>query len=235
MLAPFQGLTVMPMPAEMPPAFQGRKTARQSSEHRRIAILQAALRVLVRDGVRGVRHRAVAAEAGVPLSATTYYFKDIHDLLADALTLFASDMVQTFVDPFWSRANEWVRSVPLETLAAPDKVAVIVDQMADMGSQYILTRVSEHREQLMLEHAFWYAALTDERMHGIALQHGRRLLQSFSGVLEYVGVAEVELAAKSILMTVRGLEYEGLLGSPDFTPAKVRAALHRKIRAELAV
>lgn len=223
------------MQAELPPAYQGRKTARQSSEQRRIAILQAALRVLVRDGVRGVRHRAVATEAGVPLSATTYYFKDIHDLLADALTLFAADMVQNFVDPFWSRANEWIRSYPPETLDNPAKVAEVIDHMADLGSQYVLTRVREHRQQLLLEHAFWYAALTDERMHGIALQHGRRLLQSFSGVLEYVGVAEVELAAKSIMMTVRGLEYEGLLGSPDFTPEKVRAAFSHKIRTVLAV
>lgn len=223
------------MQADTPPAYQGRKTARQSSEQRRIAILQAALRVLVRDGVRGVRHRAVAAEAGVPLSATTYYFKDIHDLLADALTFFASDMVQTFVEPFWSRANEWLRSFPREMLEDPAKVAELVERMADMGSQYILTRVRDHREQLLLEHAFWYAALTDERMHGIALQHGRRLLQSLTGVLEYAGAAEVELAAKSILMTVRGLEYEGLVGSPDFTPEQVRAALRHKIRAVLAV
>lgn len=235
MLAPFRGIDRHTMPDTTAPAFQGRKTARHSSEQRRIAILEAALRVLVRDGVRGVRHRAVAAEAGVPLSATTYYFKDIHDLLADALTFFASDMVQTFVEPFWSRANEWVRSLPRETLDDPEKSAVLIERMADMGSQYILTRVRDHREQLLLEHAFWYAALTDERMHGIALQHARRLLQSFTGVLEYVGAAEVELAAKSILMTVRGLEYEGLVGSPDFTPEKVRAALHHKIRAVLAV
>lgn len=222
------------MQAEIPPPYQGRKTARQSSEQRRIAILEAALRVLVRDGVRGVRHRAVAAEAGVPLSATTYYFKDIHDLLADALTLFASDTVRNFVDPFWSRANEWIRAYPREILQYPDKVAELVDTMAEMGTQYILARVRDHRQQLILEHAFWYAALTDERMHGIALQHGRRLLQSFTGMLEYVGVTDVELASKSLLMTVRGLEYEGLVGSPDFTPEKVAAALRHSIRGVLA-
>lgn len=223
------------MQAHDPIAYQGRKTARQSSEQRRLAILNAALRVLVRDGVRGVRHRAVAKEADVPLSATTYYFKDIHDLLADALTLFANDMVQTFVDPFWSRANEWIRSYPPEVRQDPEKFAAIVDHMAGLGADYILSRVSNHRQQLLLEHAFWYAALTDERMHTIALQHGRRILVNFMRILEYVGAREVELGAKAIHMTVRGLEYEGLLGSPDFTREKVKAALHHKIRAVLAV
>ncbi|MCC2638229.1 MAG: transcriptional regulator [Moraxellaceae bacterium] len=221
------------MPVETPPAFQGRKTARQGSEQRRLAILRAALRVLVRDGVRGVRHRAVATEAAVPLSATTYYFKDIHDLLADALTLFASDTVENFVDPFWSRANEWVRAFPREALGDPAQITEIANTLAEMGCNYILTQVRDHRQHLMLEHAFWYAALTDERIHGIALQHERRLLQSYVDFLEYLGVSEVELAAKSIHMTVRGLESEGLLGSPDFTPDKVRAALLRRIRAEL--
>lgn len=56
--------------------YQGRKASRQGSEQRRQAILDAAMRLIVRDGVRAVRHRAVAAEAQVPLSATTYYFKD---------------------------------------------------------------------------------------------------------------------------------------------------------------
>ena len=81
-------------------SYHGRKPARQSSEQRRLAILQAALRVMVRDGVRGVRHRAVALEADVPLSATTYYFKDIHDLLADALTLYAKEVMENIVNPF---------------------------------------------------------------------------------------------------------------------------------------
>ncbi|HET8731630.1 MAG TPA: hypothetical protein VFM34_11060 [Moraxellaceae bacterium] len=223
------------MQVETTPAFQGRKTARQSSEQRRIAILQAALRVLVRDGVRGVRHRAVATEAGVPLSATTYYFKDIHDLLADALTLFASDMVQNFVEPFWSQAYEWIRAYPPETRDNAEEMSRIIDHMTTVGSEYLLARVRDHRQQLILEQAFWYAALTDERMHGIALQHSRRLLQSFIGILEYFGVAEVEQAAKSFFTTVRGLEYEGLVGSPDFTPEKVRAAIRYKIRVVMSV
>ena len=69
--------------------YRGRKASRARSEQRRKAILEAALRIVVNDGVRGVRHRAVAKEAEVPLSATTYYFKDISDLIADTFTLCA--------------------------------------------------------------------------------------------------------------------------------------------------
>ena len=71
--------------------YQGRKASRQGSEQRRQAILDAAMRIVVREGVRAVRavrHRAVAAEAQVPLSATTYYFKDIDDLITDTFAQF---------------------------------------------------------------------------------------------------------------------------------------------------
>ena len=40
--------------------YQGRKTSRAGSEQRRRLILEAALRIVIREGVRGIRHRAVA-------------------------------------------------------------------------------------------------------------------------------------------------------------------------------
>ena len=84
--------------------YQGRKARRAGSEQRRQAILDAALNIIVTDGIRAVRHRAVAREADVPLSATTYYFKDISDLIADAFTLFAERALEEVIRPFRDQA-----------------------------------------------------------------------------------------------------------------------------------
>lgn len=46
--------------------------------------MRAAARLLLDDGPAAVTHRAVAATAGVPLAATTYYFSGRDDLLAAA-------------------------------------------------------------------------------------------------------------------------------------------------------
>lgn len=43
------------------------------------------MRVIGRGGVEAVEHRAVAAEAGVPLGSTTYYFESKADMVAQAL------------------------------------------------------------------------------------------------------------------------------------------------------
>ncbi|HEY8374168.1 MAG TPA: TetR family transcriptional regulator [Pseudonocardiaceae bacterium] len=54
-------------------------------ERRRQALVEAAAQLLVEGGFDAVRHRAVAERAGLPLASTTYYFRDLDDLVAAAL------------------------------------------------------------------------------------------------------------------------------------------------------
>ncbi|MFO1391992.1 MAG: TetR family transcriptional regulator [Agitococcus sp.] len=194
-------------------SYHGRKPARQSSEQRRLAILQAALRVMVRDGVRGVRHRAVAQEAGVPLSATTYYFKDIHDLLADALTLYAKDVMENFVNPFWVKIHEWLLvNYPLYSgTDLSTALPSIVEHMVDVAVDEAIDRLHNHRDKLMVEQAFWYAVLQDERLHALALDYSQSVLKDVSQMLSLIGVERPQEAGRLILMTIRHLEIQGLL------------------------
>lgn len=63
-------------------------------ERRRRALLEGALRVIGRDGIRAVTHRSVAAEAGVPLGATTYYFSSKDALIEACLRHAAAREVE---------------------------------------------------------------------------------------------------------------------------------------------
>jgi TetR/AcrR family transcriptional regulator, regulator of biofilm formation and stress response len=47
--------------------------------------------VIAGRGIQATTHRAVADEAGVPLSATTYYFESLDELLEHALLLFVNE------------------------------------------------------------------------------------------------------------------------------------------------
>lgn len=78
--------------------YSGRKASRAKSELRRLEILEATLRIAARDGLRGIKHRAVAREAGVPLAATTYYFRDIHELISDSFMLLPKRRGTTWMD-----------------------------------------------------------------------------------------------------------------------------------------
>lgn len=59
---------------------------RRKGELRRRQLLDATMRVVERDGVAAVSQRRVAAEAGVPPSAVTYYYAAVDDLLVATLT-----------------------------------------------------------------------------------------------------------------------------------------------------
>ncbi|MFH8615657.1 TetR/AcrR family transcriptional regulator [Streptomyces sp. NPDC017979] len=59
---------------------------RAKGERRKQELIEATVRVVARDGVAGVSHRAVAREAGQPATAAAYYFSSIDELLTAALT-----------------------------------------------------------------------------------------------------------------------------------------------------
>ncbi|BCM66085.1 MULTISPECIES: TetR/AcrR family transcriptional regulator [Streptomyces] len=58
---------------------------RRHDPERRQRIIDAAIRVVGRDGIAGLSHRTVAAEADVPLGSTTYHFATLEELLVAAL------------------------------------------------------------------------------------------------------------------------------------------------------
>jgi DNA-binding transcriptional regulator YbjK len=58
---------------------------RRHDPGRRQRITDAAIRVVGRDGIAGLSHRTVAAEADVPLGSTTYHFATLEELLVAAL------------------------------------------------------------------------------------------------------------------------------------------------------
>ena len=61
---------------DMPPSRKGAK--------RKTEIIDAALRIIGRDGILDVSMRAVAAEASVPLGTVTYYFSNKEELIEAA-------------------------------------------------------------------------------------------------------------------------------------------------------
>ena len=65
-----------------------RRGSRPRGEKTRQKILDATLNVIARDGVRGTTHRAIAKEASVQLSLTTYYFRDLNELISLAFQAF---------------------------------------------------------------------------------------------------------------------------------------------------
>jgi DNA-binding transcriptional regulator YbjK len=83
-------------------------------------ILEAAVRLLAHVGAAGLSHRQLASEAGVPLSATTYYFKNREAILE-----------ATFKRVYSGLASE-AREI------TPQMSAISIDQLSEASSSISL-------------------------------------------------------------------------------------------------
>lgn len=194
--------------------YQGRKASRQGSEQRRQLILDAAMRIVIRDGVRAVRHRAVAAQASVPLSATTYYFKDIDDLLTDAFAQYV-ERSAAYMAKLWANTEIVLREMLAGNDGSHEARARLADEIARMAMDYIRHQLLTRRDQLIAEHAFRQEALINPRLGALVSAHQQILLQGSSQFLEVMGSKQPQLDAQVLTGIICRMEYQGLLNGPQ--------------------
>ena len=190
--------------------YQGRKASRHGSEQRRQLILDAAMRIVVRDGVRGVRHRAVAAEAGVPLSATTYYFKDIDDLINDTFAQYV-ERSAAFMAKLWQGTEGKLREMMAQGDGSAQARAVLADDIARMTADYLHHQMLTRRDQLMAEQAFHQAALINSRLAVLVRAHQQIFLQGACQIFEVLGSRQPQQDAKVLTAIIGRKEYQALL------------------------
>lgn len=191
--------------------YRGRKASRARSEQRRKAILEAALRIVVNDGVRGVRHRAVAKEAEVPLSATTYYFKDISDLIADTFTLFAENAMSDVVQPIYQHVGEFIQLHKAEVGASPEVTNQLLQSLSQLIVGYMKLELTDKRDHMLAEQAFKHECLRDGRLRSIAQTYFDHLLEEMVELCKVIGVDDPEIAGELLMGTIFRIEHEALM------------------------
>ena len=67
-----------------------RRSRAEQREDTRNRMLQSALDIIIEEGIRSVRHRAVAQRAEVSLGSTTYHFSSIEELIVNAFQYWRS-------------------------------------------------------------------------------------------------------------------------------------------------
>lgn len=215
--------------------YQGRKASRRGSEQRRQAILDAAMRIIVRDGVRAVRHRAVAAEAEVPLSATTYYFKDIDDLITDTFAQFV-ERSAAYMAKFWSSTQSQLQELVGALDGSVQARQRLADEIARLALEYVRHQLLSRREHLLAEQAFEQEALLNPRLHELVRAHRQILLQGVSQFCQVLGSRQPEQDAKLLTAIIGWMEYQGLLdGIEQLDNEDMLAILKRYMHVVLAL
>jgi DNA-binding transcriptional regulator YbjK len=142
---------------------RARPIAARDPEGRRRALLAATVEVIAEVGVGKTTHRAIAARAGVPLGATTYYFPTLHDLVTAAL--------EQVTDGARVELGSWARE-----LGDGRDLAGVLPRLVQ---QYLADR-----PRALLEYELYLAAARSPELRPLAEQwlHGMRdLLTPYTG------------------------------------------------------
>jgi DNA-binding transcriptional regulator YbjK len=123
---------------------------------RRTEILDAAVRLIGRDGRKAVTHRAVAEEAGVPLGSTTYYFDSREDLLGQALQHVAAE--QTARHDALAAELAAIDSVPELARRLIEELVTIVRDRTAYIAEYELWLEAARRPELRESARAWCEA-----------------------------------------------------------------------------
>jgi DNA-binding transcriptional regulator YbjK len=184
----------------------------QKGERRREQILRAALCVIGERGVDAVTHRAVAREAGVPVSATTYYFESREQLLEQSFLLAAREETERLermvldLSPHGLSGEQWAEAV------AAQIAGDIASEPAKHVALFELGLEATRTPALRVELGRWQEA------HVRLAELGCRA----------VGSDDPQLDARIVVAALTGLMLEQLAaGREDFEAEVLRPVLAR--------
>ncbi len=168
---------------------------------RREVLLDAAIELLGREGVRGVTHRAVDVAAGLPLGSASNLFRT-RDALFDAV---AGRVTERELAAWEDLALRLLPRTPAETAAA---IALFIREAATSHAALSLARYA-----ILLE-----AARRPELRAALSVT-GARVNARFLDVLRAVGSSDPERDMHLLLNYGTGLLIHQLaLPDPDFDP-----------------
>lgn len=151
----------------------------RTDEGRSQRIVEAALVVVGRRGVAGLTHRAVAAEADVPLGSTTYHFATLDDILDAAFDhAVAADT---------GRLTEWANVLPADVDLAEALTDLVVEQAAEEAEtiyvNYELFLAAAHRPHLRQRADQWSAVLTSLLARRVPVASAEAISALYDGLL----------------------------------------------------
>ena len=181
----------------------------------------------MREGLRGVRHRAVAAEADVPLSATTYYFNDIQDLIADSFALFVKRSSASLA-ALWAGMDEDFRRIAAAIEQDPGARRELVTHFIDLAVAHVQAKMRARDDELLMELAFRQEALTNPQLRPLFLAHQQLRFRFAERAVRAMGSRAPVEDAQVLTTLVLRMEYHAIVdGVEDFDLEAQRAVLQR--------
>ncbi len=177
-------------------------------------ILFSAIDVLAKNGIKGTTHRAIAQQANIQLSLTTYYFKDIQELIQQAFELNSNYLrarTSTILDKVFS-SLEKKSKCDLEKISVKNHLC---DQLVEMTTLYIFENIKKEAVSLSVEQLMFTTVQVSPQLKKLAHEHEQSQLQPFEQFCRYFNDKDPEVDAKMMRTIFSQIQYSQLLIPQD--------------------
>lgn len=178
-------------------------------EETRTKMLDAALAIIIEDGIRAVRHRAVAKKAGVSLGSTTYHFSSIEDIIISAFQHWRSKALMTD-SPFFIKTEKLLSPYGGGVVPVSDRARVAA-AIYEISLAYLRGQLSGKREDRLLELTFYQESLRDEILRKLVISEKSTQLEYLNSVHRAMGSPQPEEDARITYSLFRQLEQTAIL------------------------
>ena len=176
---------------------------RRSATEIRHAIASAAVRVVGRCGVDGLTHRAVAEEAAVSLSSTTYHFASREDIIGAALQ--------------WVAAQETTKAhATVDALSTSDGMP---QRQQDLLEAITEELVPKDRTALRAQYELQLYAADHPRLQAVVRTWVDAIEEMFTEILHRLGAKEPAQSARLLVAIIDGLRLTALTTAPSYKSA----------------
>jgi len=215
--------------------YSGKKVTRADGIATRNNMLDAALEIIVRDGIRGISHRAVAQEAGVKQGSVTYYFADINTLITDAFIRYV-ELGENSDFNIRKLAAEAMAEYELEGVSERGERILLIDKITRFIIGYFSSQeLSE--ETIILDHAFRNELMRNQTLAKVVRQFDQQDLQLMTEFFSRMGTEDPESDAVQIFSLFWYLAQQLVLENnsdeqKSYTAKIIRRTLRRLLKVD---
>lgn len=196
-----------------PTSAQARKkkqpARREKGEQTRRRILDATLRVICRDGIRGVTHRSAASEAGVHLSLTTYYFTDIEEMIREAFKHFCN-LPNPELEQAMATAAAYLDSFTARELRKRAVREQASERLAVLAGDHLYQQILHNPDRLAIEQILFSEARLSPAVRQVGLQHRQMQIRGLLKLCRYFNRRDPEINAELLFGAIMALQYQRL-------------------------
>jgi DNA-binding transcriptional regulator YbjK len=197
-------------------------------EETRARINRATLQIIKRNGMRGVRHRAVAKEAGVPLGATTYHFKDIEDLIVSAFNYWRAQPA-TGSNPYVRQILDFIESRAPDMLKARSGRVALAREIYRFTVDYEIDQIENYRDNCIVQLAFYHESIHIKELQQLVFDYWQSEVDNLIVAFKALESPDPEAEARICQSLFHQLEREAMMKGGDYDRDQLKATLHRYV------